>query len=219
MKKQTLKHWALLLVLPLCTLLAQAQSTPRHTLPALPYAMNALAPLMSQETLEYHYGKHLNAYINNLNKLIEGTAFAEMSLEEIVKKSDGALFNNAAQAWNHTVFFGGLTPNPTAIPPRLEERLVRDFGSVAMFKEAFGKAAASVFGSGWTWLAEDTEGKLMIKSYPNAGNPLPEGLNPILGIDVWEHSYYIDYRNNRGAYIESFWKLLNWNVATDRLKY
>ncbi len=195
-----------------------AQETLKHRLPQLPYAMDALTPLMSQETLEYHYGKHLQTYVNNLNNLIKGTPFEEMSLEEIVKKSEGALFNNAAQAWNHTVFFLGFSPKETTVPAVLAERLTRDFGSVKAFKEAFGKAATGVFGSGWTWLAEDAEGKLVIKSYPNAGNPLPEGLNAIIGIDVWEHSYYIDYRNNRKAYIDAFWKLLDWNVAAKRLK-
>ncbi|MCI5560853.1 MAG: superoxide dismutase [Phocaeicola sp.] len=188
-----------------------------HNMPQLPYAMDALAPLMSQETLEYHYGKHLQTYVNNLNNLIKGTEFENLTLEEIVKKSEGGIFNNAAQAWNHAVFFCGFSPVEKNIPANLAERLVRDFGSVEAFKEAFGKAAAGVFGSGWTWLAEDAEGKLMIKSYSNAGNPLPEGLNVIFGLDVWEHSYYIDYRNNRLAYIDAFWKLLDWEVAAKRL--
>lgn len=188
----------------------------KHELPQLPYAMDALSPLMSQETLEYHYGKHLQAYINNLNNLIEGTPYADMALEDIVKKSEGALFNNAGQAWNHASFFLALTPQEVAIPASLAALLEKNFGSVEAFKEQFAKTAAGVFGSGWAWLAIDADGKLSIHAEANAGSPLTKGLKPVLGIDVWEHSYYIDYRNNRAAYIEAFFKLVNWNLVAER---
>lgn len=183
---------------------------------ALPYKIDALAPLMSQETLEYHYGKHLQAYINNVNKMVIGTEFEQMSLDEIVKQSKGALFNNAAQVWNHNSFFTVLSPKEVAMPVALKELLTKEFGSVEAFVETYRKNAVAVFGSGWVWLAKDNDGKLSILVMPNAGNPLTEGLQPILGIDVWEHSYYIDYRNNRGAYVDAFFKLVDWNEVAKR---
>ena len=188
-----------------------------HLMPELPYSMEALALLMSKETLDFHYGKHLQAYVNNLNKLIVGTPFEDMDLEQIICKADGGIYNNAAQTWNHTFFFQSLTPEQTAVPDDLVGILTRDFGSVEQFKDAFTKAASTLFGSGWTWLVADKDGKLSILPMTNAGNPLTKGLKPILVIDVWEHAYYIDFRNNRGAFIEAFWKLVDWEKVASRI--
>ena len=188
-----------------------------HSLPALPYEMEALAPHMSRETLEYHYGKHLKTYIDNLNNLIVGTPFAEIPLEEICVKAEGPIFNNGAQAWNHIFFFNSLTPTSQGAPTgALAAAIDRDFGSLEAFKEQFGKAATSLFGSGWVWLCSDKDGKLSIVAEPNAGNPLKKGLTPLLCIDVWEHAYYIDYRNSRPEFIKNFWELVNWKVVEQR---
>lgn len=186
-----------------------------HKMPTLPYEMEALAPLMSKETFDYHYGKHLQTYVNNLNALIAGTPFENMELEEIIKKAEGGIFNNAAQTWNHTFFFQMLTPDETVIPENLEKRLCNDFGSVQIFQEEFINTATKLFGSGWVWLVADETGKLSIKGTSNAGNPMTEGLKPLLVIDVWEHAYYIDYRNNRKAYAENVWKLIDWNKVAN----
>mgnify|MGYP000343557964 FL=1 len=188
-----------------------------HSLPTLPYEMEALAPHMSRETFEYHYGKHLKTYIDNLNNLIVGTPFAEMPLEEICVKAEGPIFNNGAQAWNHIFFFNSLTPTSQGAPTgALAAAIDRDFGSLEAFKEQFGKAATSLFGSGWVWLCSDKDGKLSIVAEPNAGNPLKKGLTPMLCIDVWEHAYYIDYRNSRPEFIKNFWELVNWKVVEQR---
>lgn len=188
-----------------------------HSLPTLPYEMEALAPHMSRETFEYHYGKHLKTYIDNLNNLIVGTPFAEMPLEEICVKAEGPIFNNGAQAWNHIFFFNSLTPTSQGAPTgALAAAIDRDFGSLEAFKEQFGKAATSLFGSGWVWLCSDKAGKLSIIAEPNAGNPLKKGLTPLLCIDVWEHAYYIDYRNSRPEFIKNFWELVNWKVVEQR---
>ena len=188
-----------------------------HKLPTLPYQMEERAPLMSQETLEFHYGKHLQTYIDNLNKLIPGTPYETLSLEDIICKADGAIFNNAAQTWNHTFFFQTLTSHSDVIPQKLDALLTSNFGSAEAFKEQFTKAALGLFGSGWVWLAADKEGKLFILPESNAGNPLTKGYTPLLVIDVWEHAYYIDYRNRRAAYIEAFWKLVNWEKVAERI--
>lgn len=188
-----------------------------HEMPTLPYGMEALAPAMSKETLEFHYGKHLQTYVDNLNRLIVDTPFADMSLEDIVRHAEGGIFNNAAQAWNHTFFFRGLTPVQPAVSERLAEALTRDFGSVEAFKEKFTQAAIGLFGSGWVWLVADEKGFLSIDGEPNAGNPMKKGLKPILTIDVWEHAYYIDYRNRRAAFVEAFWKLVDWNKVDENL--
>ena len=188
-----------------------------HSLPTLPYEMEALAPHMSRETFEYHYGKHLKTYIDNLNNLIVGTPFAEMPLEEICVKAEGPIFNNGAQAWNHIFFFNSLTPTSQGAPTgALAAAIDRDFGSLEAFKEQFGKAATSLFGSGWVCLCSDKDGKLSIIAEPNAGNPLKKGLTPLLCIDVWEHAYYIDYRNSRPEFIKNFWELVNWKVVEQR---
>jgi len=188
-----------------------------HKMPELPYSTEALAPKMSKETFEYHYGKHLQTYVDNLNRLIPGTPYESMSLQEIVKKADGPIFNNAAQTWNHTFFFLMLTPDQKPMPQKLADRIARDFGSVEAFKEEFSKAATGLFGSGWTWLAADKDGKLQIISESNAGNPMTKGLKPVMTIDVWEHAYYIDYRNRRADFIKSYWELIDWDKVADRI--
>lgn len=184
------------------------------TLPQLPYALDALEPHISKETLEYHYGKHHNAYVTNLNKLIVGTEFENLSLEEIIKKSSGGIFNNAAQVWNHTFYWHCLSPNGGGEPTgKLADDLVKFFGSLDAFKEQFSQTAATTFGSGWAWLVEDKEGTLKIVSTSNAGTPMTDGQNALLTCDVWEHAYYIDYRNLRPEYIKAFWSLVNWDFV------
>ena len=189
----------------------------KHSLPELPYSQDALAPAMSAETVEYHYGKHLQTYIDNLNRMIEGSPYEDMPLEDIIKKATGGIFNNAAQTWNHTFFFQTLSPEQVPMPENLEKALSEAFGSVDSFKEEFSKAAISLFGSGWAWLVEDTDGKLSVIQEPNAGNPMTKGLKPLLTVDVWEHAYYIDFRNRRAAYIEAWWGLVDWNKVAGRL--
>jgi len=190
-----------------------------HKLPELPYAKDALAPHISAETLEYHYGKHHAAYVNNLNKLIQGTAFEDESLEEIVKKSSGAIFNNAAQHWNHTFYWNSLSPNGGGEPTGpLAEAIAKNFGSFAQFKERFTNAAVSHFGSGWAWLVKNSDGSLAVEITGNAGTPLTEGKKALLTCDVWEHAYYIDYRNARPAYLAAFWQVVNWKFARQNLE-
>jgi len=183
-------------------------------LPPLPYARNALAPHISEETLDYHYGKHHNTYVTNLNNLITGTAFENASLEDIINKADGPLFNNAAQVWNHTFYWNSLSPAGGGEPTgALLTAINTTFGSFETFRQKFSASAAGNFGSGWTWLVQDSNGALSIVNTANAGNPMTSGLTPLLTCDVWEHAYYIDYRNARPAYVESFWKLANWSFA------
>ncbi|HAT2066533.1 TPA: superoxide dismutase [Fe] [Legionella pneumophila] len=189
------------------------------TLPQLPYALDALAPHISKETLEYHYGKHHNTYVTNLNKLIPGTEFESMTLEEIIMKAKGGIFNNAAQVWNHTFYWHSMSPNGGGEPKgKLAEAINQSFGSFAAFKEQFSQTAATTFGSGWAWLVQDQSGALKIISTSNAGTPMTEGLKALLTCDVWEHAYYIDYRNRRPDYIEAFWSLVNWDFASSNLK-
>lgn len=189
------------------------------TLPPLPYAMNALAPHISQETLEYHYGKHHQTYVTNLNKLIVDTEFADMTLETIIKKASGGIFNNAAQVWNHTFYWHCLSPNGGGEPPKaVAEALIKTFGSLADFKEQFTQTAISTFGSGWAWLVQDTDGALSITSTSNAGTPMTEGKKALLTCDVWEHAYYIDYRNVRPDYLKAFWSLINWDFIAENLQ-
>ncbi len=181
-------------------------------LPPLPYAQDALAPHISAETLDFHYGKHHQAYVTNCNKLIEGTANADKSLEDLVKTSEGGLFNNAAQVWNHTFYWNSMKPGGGGDPTGpVKDALARDFGSVADFKQLFSQAAATQFGSGWAWLVEDG-GKLAILKTANADTPLAHGQKALLTCDVWEHAYYIDYRNARPKYIATFLDhLVNWD--------
>lgn len=184
----------------------------RFTLPELPYAIDALAPAISRETLEFHWGKHHQTYVNNLNNLVEGTDWAEKSLEDIILGAEGGLFNNAAQVYNHTFFWSSMTPQGGGEPKgALKDALVATWGSVEAFVKAFSDAAAGNFGSGWTWLVKDADGKLSILNTSNADTPIRHGLKPILTIDVWEHAYYIDYRNARPVFIKAFFeKLVNW---------
>ncbi|WKJ90689.1 superoxide dismutase [Fe] [Methylomonas montana] len=184
-------------------------------LPALPYAKDALAPHISEETLEYHYGKHHQTYVTNLNNLVPGTEFESLSLEEIVKKSSGGIFNNAAQVWNHTFYWNSLSPNGGGEPTGgLANAIERTFGSFEKFKEEFTKTAVTTFGSGWAWLVKNDKGGLELVSTSNAGCPLTAGQTPILTCDVWEHAYYIDFRNLRPKYLEAFWALVNWEFAS-----
>lgn len=187
-----------------------------HELPELPYPKTALAPLMSEETLNFHYGKHHNAYVVNLNKLIPGTPFEKASLEEIIRTATGGIFNNGAQVWNHTFFWHCLTPHsPQAPSGKLAEAITKQFGSFDEFKVKFAEAATTQFGSGWGWLVKTKEGGLAIEKTPNADNPLREGKTPLLTCDVWEHAYYIDYRNARPDYVANFWKLVNWKFVEE----
>lgn len=189
-----------------------------YELPSLPYAMDALEPYISKETLEYHYGKHHAAYVNNLNKLTEGTASANSGLEEIIKNADGGVFNNGAQVWNHTFYWNCMSPEGNREPSgALLNAINSDFGSFEAFKEKFSTAAATLFGAGWAWLVKTAEGKLDIVQESNAGNPLRNGLEPIMTCDVWEHAYYIDKRNRRPAYIDDFWNLVDWETIGKRL--
>ena len=189
-----------------------------HKLPALPFEQDALEPIISKETLEYHYGKHHQAYVTNLNKLIAGTEFENMSLEEIILKSSGGIFNNAAQVFNHTFYWNCLAPKAGGEPAgKLAEAINQTFGSFAEFKDKFSQTAVGTFGSGWAWLVKDKDGKLEIVSTSNAGNPMTDGKQPLLTCDVWEHAYYIDYRNARATYVEKFWDLVNWNFVASNL--
>ena len=185
-----------------------------HQLPELPYAQDALAPTISAETLEYHYGKHHQTYVTNLNNLIAGTEFENASLEEIISKADGGLFNNAAQVWNHTFYWNCLSPNGGGAPTgALANAINSSFGSFDKFKQKFSTSAATNFGSGWTWLVKNSDGSIAIVNTSNAGCPLTEGQTPLLTIDVWEHAYYVDYRNARPKYLESIWGIVNWDFV------
>ncbi|CNE07981.1 superoxide dismutase [Yersinia rohdei] len=187
-------------------------------LPALPYAQNALEPHISAETLEYHYGKHHNTYVVNLNNLIKDTEFADKTLEEIIKTSSGGIFNNAAQVWNHTFYWHCLSPNGGGEPTgKVAEAINKSFGSFAEFKAQFTDAAVKNFGAGWTWLVKKADGTLAIVSTSNAATPLTTQDKPLLTVDVWEHAYYIDYRNARPKYLENFWALVNWSFVEKNL--
>jgi len=185
-----------------------------HTLPPLPYAIDALAPHISKETLEFHYGKHHQTYVTNLNNLIKGTEFDAMSLEDIVRKSNGGMFNNAAQIWNHTFYWSSLSPKGGGQPTGVLAAAVNaKWGSFDAFKDAFTKSAVGNFGSSWTWLVKKADGSLDIVNTSNAATPLTGADKPLLTCDVWEHAYYIDYRNRRPDYLKAFWSLANWNFA------
>jgi Fe-Mn family superoxide dismutase len=183
-------------------------------LPALPYAKDALEPHISQETIEYHYGKHHNTYVVNLNKLIAGTENEGKSLEAIIKSSSGGVFNNAAQVWNHTFYWNCLAPNAGGeATGAIADAIAATFGSFEAFKEEFTKSATGNFGSGWTWLVKKADGSLAIQNTSNAGCPLTDGVTPLLTVDVWEHAYYIDYRNARPNYLSHYWELINWDFV------
>ncbi|MBM3403762.1 MAG: superoxide dismutase [Bacteroidetes bacterium] len=188
------------------------------TLPQIPYAMDTLEPYISKRTLEFHYGKHHQAYVNNLNNLVPGTPFENATLEEIVVKANGGIFNNGAQVWNHTFYWNCLKPNAGGEPSgKFADLIIRDFGSIKDFMGKFTQAAATLFGSGWAWLSKDKDGKLVITQESNAGNPLRSGMTPLLTCDVWEHAYYLDKQNLRPAYITDFWKLVDWEAVAGRL--
>lgn len=190
-----------------------------HTLPSLPYSMDALAPHISKETLEYHYGKHHNTYVINLNKLIVGTEFENSSLEDTIKGSTGGIFNNAAQVWNHTFYWHCLSPNGGGEPKgKVADAIIKNFGSFAAFKEKFTQTAITTFGSGWAWLVQDSAGTLSIISTSNAATPMTSGLTALVTCDVWEHAYYIDYRNARPDYLNAFWSLINWDFVAQNLR-
>jgi Fe-Mn family superoxide dismutase len=183
-------------------------------LPKLPYAMDALAPHLTKETLEFHYGKHHNTYVVKLNELLAGSALASASLEEVIQKSEGPIFNNAAQIWNHTFYWHSLSPRGGGEPKgNLGAAITKQWGSFAKFKEEFTTKATTLFGSGWCWLIKKKDGSLAITQTSNAGCPLTEGVKPLLTCDVWEHAYYIDYRNLRPKYVEAFWALVDWDFA------
>lgn len=189
-----------------------------HELPQLPYAMDALEPYISKRTLEFHYGKHHQAYVTNLNKLIQGTEFENASLEDIIRKASGGIFNNGAQVWNHTFYWNCMKPKAHNEPHGIiAERLIRHFGSFSEFKEKFSNAAATLFGSGWAWLVMKQDGILEITQESNAGNPIRSGGKPLLTCDVWEHAYYLDKQNARPNYIADFWNLVDWEAVEKRL--
>lgn len=188
------------------------------TLPPLPYDLDALAPHISRETLEYHHGKHHAAYVNNLNNLVKGTEYESASLEHIIRNSTGGIFNNAAQVWNHTFYWNCMSPNGGGEPTgALLEGINKKWGSFASFKEEFNKTAAANFGSGWTWLVKKEDGGLDIVNTDDAANPLTTSDVPLMTCDVWEHAYYIDYRNARPQYLEKFWNVVNWDFVSSNL--
>ena len=193
--------------------------TMTYNMPTLPYATNALEPVISQQTIEFHYSKHLQAYVNNLNSLVPGTEFEGKSVEEIVKTApDGAVFNNAGQVLNHELYFTQFAPKPAHSEPvgKLAEAIVKDFGSFDNFKKEFTAASVGLFGSGWAWLSVDKSGKLVITKEANGSNPVRAGLKPLLGFDVWEHSYYLDYQNRRADHINALWSIVDWDVVGSR---
>ena len=195
------------------------------TLISLPYAAEGLEPVISKETIEYHYGKHLQGYVDNLNKLVAGTEYEGMPLEEIVVKAQGGIFNNAGQILNHNLYFTQFAPVSDLTKDLTTEgmnelavvkAIIRDFGSMEAFRAEFEQKGVTLFGSGWVWLAADQDGKLVITQEPNAGNPLTKGLKPLLTMDVWEHAYYIDYRNRRAAHLQALWQIINWKEIERR---
>ena len=188
-------------------------------LPALPYDRTALEPHISGETIDFHYGKHHKTYVDNLNKMIDGTEFASMPLEEIIRKSQGGMFNNAAQIWNHTFYWNCLSPKGGGEPSgKLGDAINKAFGSFEKFKEEFTKVSVGTFGSGWGWLVQRPDGALALASTSNAATPLTGEDKPLLTCDVWEHAYYIDYRNARPKYVEAFWNLVNWDFVASNMK-
>ena len=190
----------------------------KFELMALPYAIDALEPVISKQTLEFHHGKHLAGYVNNLNGMLPGSGFEDAALEEIVLKAQGDMLNNAGQILNHNLYFEQLgAPKAENAPTgKLAEAIVRDFGSFEAFKEAFQKSGTTLFGSGWVWLSADKDGKLVITQETNAANPIQKGLKPLLTFDVWEHAYYLDYQNRRPEHLAALWQIIDWNVIEQR---
>lgn len=196
---------------------AQNKNVMKFELPKLPYATDALEPVISKNTIDFHYGKHHQAYVNNLNNLIPGTKFENADLETIVKESDGAIFNNAAQVWNHTFYFNSFKPNGGGLPAgSLADAINKKWGSFENFQKEFNAASVSLFGSGWAWLVKNKDGELEIVKESNAGNPMTKGLTPILAFDVWEHAYYLDYQNRRPDHISKLWDIVDWDVVSSR---
>lgn len=213
--------FSVLLTVCLCVFgsnLIKNDNVMKHTLKALPYAMDALEPIISKSTMEFHYGKHHQTYVNNLNNLIVGTEFEEMGLEEIVKKASGGIYNNAAQDFNHTFFWESMRPAKENNVPTgaLAKAIDEQWGSFEAFYDAFAKSATTLFGSGWTWLVENKDGKLDIVAAANAGCPIKDGQKPLLVIDVWEHAYYLDKQNRRADFVLEFKKLIDWDKVSDR---
>lgn len=191
----------------------------KFKLPELPYAQESLEPAISRQTMGFHYGKHLQTYIDNLNKLIEGTPFTEMPLEQIIKQSDGGIFNNAAQTFNHTFYFETFSPNGQKSPEgELAKAIEKKWGNFEAFREEFSAAAVSLFGSGWAWLSKNADGELVITKESNAGCPLTSGLVPLLTIDVWEHAYYLDCQNRRAEYVKKLWDIIDWSIVEKRFE-
>ena len=190
----------------------------KFELMALPYAIDALEPVISKRTLEFHHGKHLAGYVNNLNGLLEGSPLVGLPLDEMVCKAEGGVLNNAGQIWNHNLYFGQFCePKGDNAPKgKLAEAIVRDFGSFEAFKDAFQKGGATLFGSGWVWLSADKDGKLVITQEANAANPVQKGLKPLLTFDVWEHAYYLDYQNRRPDHLAALWQIVDWEVVSSR---
>ena len=186
------------------------------TLIDLPYAPTALEPVISAQTLSYHHGKHLQAYVDNLNKLLPGSGPIDLQLEDVVKQSSGAIFNNAGQILNHNLYFTQFAPNPSAPAGKVVDQIVKQWGSLDAFKAEFEAKGVSLFGSGWVWLAADKDGTLVITQEPNAGNPITKGLKPLLTFDVWEHAYYLDYQNRRAAHLAALWQIVNWKEINER---
>lgn len=192
----------------------------KYTLPALPYPEHALEPVISRETIQIHYGKHAQTYLNNLNDMIAGTEYEDMSLEDTIRSSAGSLFNNAAQTWNHIFYFNTFSPDARVVPQgSLAQAIVRHWETFENFQEVFVQTGKSLFGSGWVWLCSDDTGHLGIRAESNAGNPLIEGLTPLLAFDVWEHAYYIDYRNRRDNHLQQLWSIVDWRVVESRYKF
>jgi len=189
----------------------------KFELPKLPYETGALEPTISKQTIELHYGKHLQTYITNLNNLIAGTKFENADLETIVKESDGAIFNNAGQTLNHNIYFLSFSPHGGGAPSgKLAEAISKEYGDFENFKKEFAAAGVSLFGSGWVWLAKDASGKLSIVKEANGGNPVTKGLTPLLGFDVWEHAYYLDYQNRRADHVSALWNIIDWKAVESR---
>lgn len=189
----------------------------KYTLPQLPYSNEALEPVISRRTIDFHYGKHEKTYIDNLNALIEGTEFEDLPLEDIIRDAKGALFNNASQAWNHIFYFFSFSPDGGGEPDgELRDAIIKQFGSFEQFKKEFVDAGVKIFGSGWVWLSRDNTGKLFITHESNAGNPLTQGLTPLLTFDVWEHAYYLDYQNRRKDALERMWDIIDWPIVESR---
>jgi len=187
--------------------------------PVLPYVDNALEPVISKQTVEFHWGKHVQAYLNNLNKLVPGTPFEDATLEEIIKKADGGIFNNGAQVWNHIFYFNSFSAKRNTKPsPELEKAINETFGNFDLFRQEFDKEAAAIFGSGWMWLVRDEQEKLSLIKTSNAANPIRNNLVPILTADVWEHAYYLDYQNKRPDHLSALWAIVDWNIISERYK-